>query len=100
MENSANSAQPRPGPASDVASAICVRYVRRHAMLIPRRRFAAALGCALLPWAVFIRSSAATAAPNHVLQLNGDGGHVELPAGIFNQLETATVEGWVKWIEF
>ena len=37
------------------------------------------------------------AAQNHVLALKGDGGHVELPSGIFDDLQAATIEGWVKW---
>ena len=32
-----------------------------------------------------------------VLQLDGDGDYVRLPSGIFNHLEEATVEAWVKW---
>ena len=35
-----------------------------------------------------------------VLQLDGKDGYVELPAGIFNDLDTATIEGWVKWDSF
>ncbi len=37
---------------------------------------------------------------NHVLELDGNGGHVELPPNIFNDLERATVEAWVRWDEF
>jgi signal transduction histidine kinase/DNA-binding response OmpR family regulator/ligand-binding sensor domain-containing protein len=48
---------------------------------------------------------AATATPfasagNRVLELDGDGGFVELPAAAFDDLTEATVEGWVKWDEF
>jgi hypothetical protein len=32
-----------------------------------------------------------------VLQLDGDGDYVRLPSGLFNHLEEATVEAWVKW---
>ena len=32
-----------------------------------------------------------------VLQLDGDGDYIRLPSGIFNHLEEATVEAWVKW---
>src|SRR5438552_471033 len=39
------------------------------------------------------------AGQNRALQLNGDGGYVELPSEIFNDLQTATIEGWVKWTE-
>ena len=37
---------------------------------------------------------------NHVLDLDGDGDFVELPADAFDGLTEATVEGWVKWGEF
>ncbi len=35
-----------------------------------------------------------------VLQLAGKDGSAELPMGIFNDLDTATIEGWVKWDSF
>ena len=35
--------------------------------------------------------------PNRVLRLDGKGSYVELPAGLFDSLTNATVEGWVKW---
>ena len=38
--------------------------------------------------------------PNHVLELDGDGDYVELPAEPFAELEAVTVEGWVKWDAF
>ena len=37
---------------------------------------------------------------NHVLQLDGDGDFVELPAEVFAELASVTVEGWVKWEAF
>ncbi len=37
---------------------------------------------------------------NHVLELDGTGGYVELPPNIFNDLTQATVEAWVRWDEF
>ena len=37
---------------------------------------------------------------NHVLELNGTNGYVELPPDIFSNLTAATVEGWVKWRSF
>ena len=37
------------------------------------------------------------AATIHVLALDGDESYVELPPNIFNDLDEATVEGWVKW---
>ena len=39
------------------------------------------------------------AAPNRVLELDGNGSYVELPAKLFTN-EVVTVEGWVKWREF
>ena len=36
-------------------------------------------------------------AENRVLELDGQGSYVELPGQIFNGLEAATVEAWVKW---
>ena len=38
--------------------------------------------------------------PNHVLELDGSGGYVELPPNIFNDLDEATVEAWVRWDDF
>jgi len=37
------------------------------------------------------------ALPNLVLELDGKGSYVELPAGIFDGCTEATVEGWIKW---
>ncbi|MBI2924385.1 MAG: response regulator [Verrucomicrobia bacterium] len=37
------------------------------------------------------------ASPNRVLDLDGKTGYVELPPNIFNDLDEATVEAWVKW---
>jgi len=37
---------------------------------------------------------------NYVLDLDGSNSFVELPPDIFNHLEEATVEGWVKWRRF
>jgi len=37
---------------------------------------------------------------NRVLQLDGDGDYVQLPSDIFNDLDKATVEAWVKWEKF
>src|ERR1043166_7066665 len=39
-------------------------------------------------------------ATNRVLTLDGTGGYVELPPNIFNDLEEATVEAWVRWDDF
>ena len=37
---------------------------------------------------------------NRVLELDGTGGYVELPPNIFNDLDEATVEAWVRWDDF
>ena len=37
---------------------------------------------------------------NSVLELDGDGDYIQLPPKIFNHLNAATVEGWVKWHQF
>jgi PAS domain S-box-containing protein len=42
----------------------------------------------------------ALAFTNHVLELDGRGGYVELPPNIFNDLDEATVEAWVRWDDF
>jgi len=39
-------------------------------------------------------------AQNRVLQLDGQGDYVQLPDNIFNDLDEATIECWVKWGEF
>ncbi|MCX6871736.1 MAG: LamG domain-containing protein, partial [Verrucomicrobia bacterium] len=36
-------------------------------------------------------------AKNRVLDLDGKGGNVELPAGVFDSFKEATVESWVKF---
>jgi len=39
-------------------------------------------------------------AQNRVLQLDGDGDYVQLPSSIFNDLDEATIEAWLKWERF
>ena len=39
-------------------------------------------------------------AENRVLELDGEQSYVQLPGHIFDQLEEATVEAWVKWEEW
>ena len=39
----------------------------------------------------------AVPAQNRVLELDGQGSYVQLPAHIFDTLEAATVEAWVRW---
>ena len=48
-----------------------------------------------VPWAIQAQPSG-----NQVLELDGDGDYVQLPANIFNNLEQATVEAWVRWRDF
>lgn len=63
------------------------------------RQFIAAL---VILSAMFVRISplhAQPAAPNYVLSLGGTNGFLELPSGAFNDLEEATIEGWVKWMD-
>jgi signal transduction histidine kinase/CheY-like chemotaxis protein/ligand-binding sensor domain-containing protein len=38
--------------------------------------------------------------PNRVLDLDGTGDHVRLPAFVFTNLSQATVESWMKWRSF
>jgi PAS domain S-box-containing protein len=56
------------------------------------------------PWVVAGQACLLHAQPvtpvNRVLELDGNGSYVELPANMFNDLEEATVEGWVKWSSF
>ena len=50
--------------------------------------------------AIFLCSSLVPLqAQNQVLSLNGQGGHVWLPDGLFDPLAAGTVELWVKWSE-
>src|ERR1041384_5143685 len=55
-------------------------------------------------WVLFLSQlpalHAQPAAPNRVLELDGTGGYVELPPNIFNDLDEATVEAWVRWDDF
>src|SRR5437870_13343593 len=53
-----------------------------------------------LPLALLVGTVSISAEPNRVLELKGDGGYVELPSGAFENLEAATIEGWIKWEEF
>ena len=53
----------------------------------------------ILPLIILVFAVAA-AGQNRVLQLDGDGDYVELPPNIFNDLDEATIEGWVKWESF
>ena len=39
-------------------------------------------------------------AQNCVLQLDGDGDYMQIPSNIFNDLDEATIEAWVKWERF
>lgn len=39
-------------------------------------------------------------ATNRVLSLNGQNSYVQFPGNIFQKLQAATVEGWVRWDKF
>jgi signal transduction histidine kinase/ligand-binding sensor domain-containing protein/CheY-like chemotaxis protein len=54
----------------------------------------------LLAWVATVHAQPANIPTNHVLDLDGTGGYVELPPNIFNSLTQATVEAWVKWDEW
>jgi len=58
-----------------------------------------ARGCLLAAFSLGAQPSASPAT-NRVLELDGTNSFVELPPGIFNELDEATVEGWVKWERF
>jgi len=47
-----------------------------------------------------VRLDAQPFSSNRVLELDGTGGYVELPPNIFNDLDEATVEAWVRWDDF
>src|SRR5215475_13959826 len=67
------------------------------------RRGIAALAMFGLGMAGFAQNAPSTPQPratNYVLELDGTGGYVELPPNIFNDLEEATVEAWVRWDDF
>ena len=55
------------------------------------------LAALCLPSGVFAQ---AASTPNRVLRLDGDGDYVQLPSNIFDDLQQATVEAWVKWDSF
>jgi hypothetical protein len=45
-------------------------------------------------------ASSGNSTANHVLRLDGMSGLVELPPQVFNHLDEATFEAWIKWEEF
>jgi len=49
---------------------------------------------------VFILFTITADAQNKVLQLDGDGDYVQIPSNIFNDLDEATIEAWIKWERF
>src|ERR1035438_5007773 len=66
-------------------------------------RVVACLRLGLMAFLLFPLVSSLTAQPtstNRVLELDGTGGYVELPPNIFNDLDEATVEAWVRWDDF
>ena len=68
-----------------------------------RPRVVACLRLGLMAFLLFPLVSSLTAQPistNRVLELDGTGGYVELPPNVFNDLDEATVEAWVRWDDF
>ena len=58
-------------------------------------------GVGLLAQLAAVHAQSAAPVPgNHVLELDGTGGYVELPPNIFNDLDEATVEAWVRLDDF
>src|SRR5882724_13575286 len=54
----------------------------------------------LFSLAILLSNISIAFAQNRVLELDGTGGYVELPPNIFNDLDEATVEAWVRWDDF
>ncbi|GEM_PF-881095 len=52
--------------------------------------------CAAFCLTIFSSATAQTENPNRVLELNGSGGYLALPSNAFTNLETATIETWVR----
>jgi hypothetical protein len=52
-----------------------------------------------LGWASPPTLQAQPTVPNRILELDGNGARVELPLGIFDGLEEATVETWMRWTD-
>jgi hypothetical protein len=68
--------------------------IRVHSWLTRSSAFGFAL---LLLLAQPLTLNSQPAFTNRVLDLDGDGSYVELPAAAFTNLTEVTVEGWVKW---
>jgi len=64
------------------------------------RRIVATLCLLVALFAQVSLLQAQPAVPNQVLELDGNGSYVELPPNIFNDLDEATVECWVKCERF
>ena len=66
-----------------------------------KARFESSLGLFVGVWLLITPPALLHAQPtsitNHVLELDGGGGYVELPPNIFNDFDAATVEAWVRW---
>ena len=56
--------------------------------------------CTVLLWHGSSAVRAQPAPDNRVLELDGNGSHVELPAALYERLDEVTVEGWIKWTRF
>jgi ligand-binding sensor domain-containing protein/signal transduction histidine kinase/CheY-like chemotaxis protein len=51
-------------------------------------------------WLLVLLAAGTVHAQNRVLQLDGDGDYVQLPSGVFSDLNEATVEAWIRWDSF
>jgi hypothetical protein len=54
-------------------------------------------GIVLLIWVLFSNNSSSIAQPTHSLYLDGKAAFVELPQNLTAEIESSTVEMWVKW---
>ncbi len=70
--------------------------------VLPNQGAAALAQITLLCAAALLGGSRLHAQPalNRVLELDGDGSYVELPANLLTNLNEVTVEGWVNWASF
>ena len=68
--------------------------VKRHAIL---RVWLCIALLAVTASAPLAQERSAATSPNRVLELDGEGAHVELPVAAFEGLREATVEAWVRW---
>src|SRR5213594_3203859 len=75
-----------------------LKSILRTHMAVPARALSLSLIALVLSQS--FTPHAQPSATNRVLELDGTGGYVELPPNIFNDLDEATVEAWVRWDDF